>query len=358
MNTYSRGFVVPLVIIIIALVGIGGGTYYYSKAVAGPKKVTRAPTNFVTYTSPLGFTIKHPPDWKTKEIKGVDASLGGALLMSPGTNVTYKYYSPETLSDSLEHLVEINAGAALGIVSLDSFRTHNKQFFTSNDQYMERRLLDDRMTSFSGTRAYVAIYTETNKRTNTTLQHMKVTMLLNTKGVQDENLARLGGYVELHYIARPEVFDQKLAESIINTFSENMLKTLEKKVQAQRATEPPGEPVRPAQVTIPGPSIKLIPPAPPVVDHSAFATCVKGKGAVMYGASWSPHTTRQKALFGKAYPIIPYVECAVSGTEITADCSKKNIEAFPTWHFVGKGYVQGDLSLEAIAQHTGCTVTQ
>ena len=51
-----------------------------------------------------------------------------------------------------------------------------------------------------------------------------------------------------------------------------------------------------------------IPPAPGKYD--VFATCLKDKGAVFYGAFWCSHCQDQKKLFGSSAKLLPYVECS------------------------------------------------
>jgi glutaredoxin len=94
-------------------------------------------------------------------------------------------------------------------------------------------------------------------------------------------------------------------------------------------------------------------------DHryDAFAKCLTERNVKMYGAYWCPHCTDQKALFGASFKYAPYVECGVTGnTRTEADvCKDAGIKRFPTWQFPPTGdRVEGDLSLEALSDRTGC----
>src|ERR687892_1731037 len=55
--------------------------------------------------------------------------------------------------------------------------------------------------------------------------------------------------------------------------------------------------------------------------------------AKFYGASWCPHCTEQKQLFGESARRLPYVECSVGGpgTRQTAVCQEARVQNYPTW---------------------------
>src|SRR3989338_11160880 len=66
--------------------------------------------------------------------------------------------------------------------------------------------------------------------------------------------------------------------------------------------------------------------------YDAFATCLKDKGAVFYGAFWCPHCQTQKKLFGSSVKLLPYVECSTAnGQGQTQACIDKKITGYPTW---------------------------
>src|SRR5450830_1349540 len=72
------------------------------------------------------------------------------------------------------------------------------------------------------------------------------------------------------------------------------------------------------------------PPGPGKYD--TFATCLKDKGAVFYGAFWCPHCQEQKKLFGPSAKLLPYVECSTAdGSGQTQICKDQKIQSYPTW---------------------------
>lgn len=86
-----------------------------------------------------------------------------------------------------------------------------------------------------------------------------------------------------------------------------------------------------------------------------FAQCLKDKGAVFYGAFWCPHCQNQKAMFGKSAKLLPYVECSTpDGKSQLAICQEKKIEGYPTWEFTDRSRESGEVSLEKLAEKTGC----
>jgi len=68
--------------------------------------------------------------------------------------------------------------------------------------------------------------------------------------------------------------------------------------------------------------------------YDSFATCIKDSGATFYGAFWCPHCQEQKAAFGKAQKLLPYVECSnPDGKSQNLICEAAKITGYPTWDF-------------------------
>lgn len=93
--------------------------------------------------------------------------------------------------------------------------------------------------------------------------------------------------------------------------------------------------------------------------YDTFAKCLKDKGAVFYGAFWCPHCQNQKAMFGKSEKHLPYVECSTpDGKSQLSICKDKNIDGYPTWVFADGSRESGEVSLENLADKTGCSLPQ
>jgi uncharacterized membrane protein len=76
-------------------------------------------------------------------------------------------------------------------------------------------------------------------------------------------------------------------------------------------------------------------------------------GVVFYGAYWCPHCRDQKALFGSAASLLPYVECDPRGANPQpARCLARGIRVYPTWEFGGQ-LVEGVLALDDLARRAG-----
>lgn len=76
-------------------------------------------------------------------------------------------------------------------------------------------------------------------------------------------------------------------------------------------------------------------------------------GSVMYGAYWCPHCADQKAMFGEAIDLVPYVECADDGENAQPQlCRDKGIQGYPTWEIDGELH-PGTKSLEDLANLSG-----
>jgi thiol-disulfide isomerase/thioredoxin len=99
--------------------------------------------------------------------------------------------------------------------------------------------------------------------------------------------------------------------------------------------------------------------------YDAFATCLKDKGAVFYGAFWCPHCQAQKKLFGSSAKLLPYVECSTADASGQLQiCTDQKITSYPTWKLADGTIIPDDstdgagVKLETLAAKTGCVLPQ
>lgn len=91
--------------------------------------------------------------------------------------------------------------------------------------------------------------------------------------------------------------------------------------------------------------------------YDTFAQCLTDSGAKFYGAFWCPHCQSQKALFGKSDDLIPYIECSTAdGRGQNQVCKDAGITGYPTWIFADGTVKGGSLSLNELADQTGCVL--
>ena len=76
--------------------------------------------------------------------------------------------------------------------------------------------------------------------------------------------------------------------------------------------------------------------------------------AKFYGASWCPHCTEQKELFGRSAASLPYVECSPLGpnTRQASTCETRRIDTYPTWIITGQRH-QGVQTPTDLARYSG-----
>lgn len=97
--------------------------------------------------------------------------------------------------------------------------------------------------------------------------------------------------------------------------------------------------------------------APGELDE--FATCLGEKGAIFYGAFWCPSCQDQKKVFGNSQDKLPYVECSTPDGNSQLDvCRDAEITGYPTWEFGDGSREGGKVSLEVLAEKTGCELSQ
>lgn len=92
------------------------------------------------------------------------------------------------------------------------------------------------------------------------------------------------------------------------------------------------------------------PKVSPKLDE--FAKCLSQKGAIMYGAYWCPHCQNQKKLFSDSFEYINYVECTTDPKK----CEDKKIAGYPTWDFADGSRIEGEMSLQTLAEKTSCQI--
>src|SRR3989338_4795421 len=93
--------------------------------------------------------------------------------------------------------------------------------------------------------------------------------------------------------------------------------------------------------------------------YDQFATCLKDKGAVFYGAFWCPHCQNQKKMFGKSEKLLPYVECSTpNGQGQLQVCIDAGIQSYPTWEFSDGSRLNGEIPLQTLAEKTNCELSK
>lgn len=85
-----------------------------------------------------------------------------------------------------------------------------------------------------------------------------------------------------------------------------------------------------------------------------LAQCINDSGAKFYGAFWCPHCQDQKAAFGNAKSLLPYIECSNPDKSMTQECKDVGIEGYPTWIFPDGSQLAGNVELNVLAEKTQC----
>ncbi|MBU2051586.1 hypothetical protein KKH13_00080 [Patescibacteria group bacterium] len=92
-------------------------------------------------------------------------------------------------------------------------------------------------------------------------------------------------------------------------------------------------------------------------QYDQLAQCLTDKGTKMFGAYWCSHCANQKRTFGNSFSKINYIECSLpDGKTQTEECQQAGIEGYPTWEFSDGSRLDGEVSLETLAQKSGCSI--
>jgi len=87
--------------------------------------------------------------------------------------------------------------------------------------------------------------------------------------------------------------------------------------------------------------------------YNGFAQCLTEKEIVMYGTEWCSHCKAQKAMFGKSFEFVNYVDCDKDRSE----CLINGVRGYPTWKIDGELY-PGEQKLEKLASLSGCELKE
>jgi hypothetical protein len=89
--------------------------------------------------------------------------------------------------------------------------------------------------------------------------------------------------------------------------------------------------------------------------YDEFAKCLASRQAKMYGLYWCPHCADQKAMFGKSFRYVPYVECAIKDShELAPGCTAAGVKLFPAWQFGTSKPIEGVFPMQELSDKTGC----
>jgi hypothetical protein len=92
-------------------------------------------------------------------------------------------------------------------------------------------------------------------------------------------------------------------------------------------------------------------------QYDALAVCLTEKNTKMYGAYWCAHCQNQKKMFGDSFAKITYIECSLpGGAGQTEECAIAGINGYPTWEFADGSRLEGEVSLEVLAQKSNCSL--
>ena len=87
----------------------------------------------------------------------------------------------------------------------------------------------------------------------------------------------------------------------------------------------------------------------------ALTTCLAEKGAKMYGSKSCSHCVSQKAMLGKSFSKIEFVECSHGSGEL--QCREAGIKGYPTWQLADGKRHEGTMAIKELAEFADCTLS-
>ncbi len=88
-------------------------------------------------------------------------------------------------------------------------------------------------------------------------------------------------------------------------------------------------------------------------EYDNFAKCLTENNATMYGTEWCTHCKAQKALFGKSFQHVNYVDC----DRAKDICLQNGVTGYPTW-IIGNESYPGTQSLKTLSDLTKCELNK
>lgn len=100
----------------------------------------------------------------------------------------------------------------------------------------------------------------------------------------------------------------------------------------------------------------LVGTQPAAAGFGLFADCIRNSGAVFYDAHWCVNCVNQRRMFRGYANRLKIVSCYPEGDSknIRRVCEDAGVKSFPTWIFADGTRRSGGLSLEELADRTGC----
>ena len=91
--------------------------------------------------------------------------------------------------------------------------------------------------------------------------------------------------------------------------------------------------------------------------YDDFAKCLSEKGVKFYGSFWCSHCANQKAMFGKSFQYINYIECSTpDGNSQLPICKDAGVKSYPPWDFPDGTKETGEFTIQQLNNRTGCPV--
>ena len=88
-------------------------------------------------------------------------------------------------------------------------------------------------------------------------------------------------------------------------------------------------------------------------NYDDFAKCLTENNATMYGTEWCTHCKAQKALFGKSFKYVSYIDCD-RNKDI---CISMGVEGYPTW-IIGNESYPGTQQIYTLSKLSKCEITE
>jgi hypothetical protein len=255
--------VVTIVTILFILLGGGAGAYAYFRASGSPRPVNQQQKNVTAttsvdqieekdipiqqasqeqeatqkdnqiYTHPRGFfTFSYPQGWEAFISKSEDTSLGDITLV-PERNVssiTYKYPKTAgkeypTLPKDTSVIDEYVVVGGYADYSLEQDRSRYAIQFSEFMAKVEAHLkmaadtssVEMKQIQYADAPAFIIQYEQNGK------QYFSFSAI--ARGTPSPETAPI--IVTFYYVANKDIYDQKVADLLLKTFSENVLKSIQ-----------------------------------------------------------------------------------------------------------------------------------
>jgi hypothetical protein len=245
MKNLQKGFIAPILLVVIALLVIGGGVYIYQINKSGVSNLevlsfqNYSKDDFIPYNQAKYYSVRYPKGWAVYQVRGQDTSADSLLLIPQDAADKYvKTSSGEMLSGreafrikeavikDKQQVIEIGAGFQYsGYVPPEDHEKYLKSIVQRSEKQSKE--------SGSGSKVQVVTFkgepriygTSTWTENNTTIGKQVLLLWFAKSDPQGRDKGAAPVLISVIYNASPEKFSEEIFNGVVDSVDERFWET-------------------------------------------------------------------------------------------------------------------------------------